>query len=52
MESPSSDKGKAAGKAIVVFTIQSKDVEVAVGKEETQWFGAKKGGKDEKHRSS
>ena len=48
MNAPSSDKGKAAGKSIIVFTIKSKDVVVAVGKEETEWFGAKKDGKDEK----
>lgn len=48
MEDPASDKGKAAAKLLIIFTAQSKDVVVEIGKEETKWFGAKKEGKDEK----
>lgn len=48
MEDPAGDKGKAAAKQIVIFTAQSKDVVVEIGKEEAKWFGAKKEGKDEK----
>jgi hypothetical protein len=48
MDDPASDKGKAAAKTILLFAIQSKDVEVVVGKEESEWFGLKKDGKDDK----
>jgi hypothetical protein len=48
MDDPSSDKGKAAARTILLFTLQSKDVVVVVGKEESAWFGLKKDGKDEK----
>jgi len=48
MDDPASDKGKAAGKLIVVFTAQSKDVVVELGSEETKWFGDPKDDKNKK----
>jgi hypothetical protein len=47
MDDPSSDKGKAAAKVIIVFVARSKDVVVEIGKEETKWFGDPK---DEKYK--
>jgi superfamily II DNA helicase RecQ len=46
-QKPASVEGKAAGKAILVFALQSKDVVIVVGKEETAWLGIDKDKKDE-----
>lgn len=46
-EKPASPEGKDASKLILVFALQSKDVVVILGKEETGWLGMDKEKKEE-----
>src|SRR5262245_43118981 len=46
-KNPSSAEGKEAGKTILLFAVQSKDVVIFVGKEETAWLGVEKDKKNE-----
>jgi hypothetical protein len=46
-EKPATPEGKDAGKQILIFAAQSKDVVVSLGNEEASWFGLEKDKKDE-----